>query len=60
MATEELPQLTVRGLIDRLQALLSEGCSPDALVCTEGCDCYGEATSADLDSDGSVMIARRR
>lgn len=43
MTSEPSKQLTVRELIDKLQALLDAGCPPDALVETEGCDCTGEA-----------------
>jgi hypothetical protein len=47
-------QLTVSKLIALLQSM-----PQDALVWTEGCDCYGAADGVKLsDTDGTVLITR--
>lgn len=44
--------LTVRELIEYLKQ-----CDPDAIVQTEGCDCWGEAGYIEI-YEGYILIAR--
>jgi hypothetical protein len=48
MSRNDLPTLTIRGLIDLLQSKINDGV-PDTLeVHLEGCDCWGECVGAAL------------
>lgn len=49
--------MSLKELYDALGQALADGCSPEAGVSTEGCDCFGEIGSVSYD-EGSVCLDR--
>jgi hypothetical protein len=56
----EKKQLTVKELLDKLQALLDAGCSPHELIFTDGCDdCIGHASDVAFAGIGCGVTIER-